>query len=231
VGAPIVDMGHKDRGKIDGGPTDGDNPSVDVPGGKGTAATQTGEQRGKAGKGRFLSRKLFLRILILLIVAGITSCVFVYRGQITDLQGYGYLGAFLISLIAAATVILPVPGIVLIAALGSAYNPVLVGLAAGGGAALGEITGYMAGYSGQVVVENSRVYQRLEQWMKRRGLIVIFFFSLVPNPFFDLAGAVAGILKFPLWRFIVICFLGKTLMNIGVASLGGWGFTWVTEHF
>ncbi|MEE8372342.1 MAG: VTT domain-containing protein [Dehalococcoidia bacterium] len=210
---------------------DGDNPSVDVPGSKGPAATQAGEQRGKAGKGRFLSRKLFLRVLILLVVVGITSCVFIYRGQITDLQGYGYLGAFLISLIAAATVILPVPGIVLIAALGSAYNPVLVGLAAGGGAALGEITGYMAGYSGQVVVENSRVYQRLEQWMKRRGLIVIFFFSLVPNPFFDLAGAVAGILKFPLWRFLVICFLGKTLMNIGVASLGGWGFTWVTEHF
>lgn len=213
--APIVDMGHNDRGKIGGGPTDGDNPSVDVPG----------------SKGRFLSRKLFLRVLILLIVVGITSCVFIYRGQITDLQGYGYLGAFLISLIAAATVILPVPGIVLIAALGSAYNPVLIGLAAGGGAALGEITGYMAGYSGQVVVENSRVYQRLEQWMKRRGLIVIFFFSLVPNPFFDLAGAVAGILKFPLWRFLVICFLGKTLMNIGIASLGGWGFTWVTEHF
>ena len=210
---------------------DGDNPSVDVPGSKGAAATQAGEQRGKAGKGRFLSRRLALRILILLIVAGITSCVFVYRGQIMDLQGYGYLGAFLISLIAAATVILPVPGIVLIAALGSAYNPVLIGLAAGGGAALGEITGYMAGYSGQVVVENSRVYQRLEKWMKRRGLIVIFLFSLVPNPFFDLAGAVAGILKFPLWRFIVICFLGKTLMNIGIASLGGWGFTWVTEHF
>jgi uncharacterized membrane protein YdjX (TVP38/TMEM64 family) len=209
---------------------DRDNPSSDCLSTEGRVVSPVGEKRARDRIKDLLSRRLYLRILMVLMVVGITSSIFVYRGQIEDLQTYGYLGAFLISMIAAATVILPVPGIVLIAALGSLYNPALIGLAAGAGAALGEITGYMAGYSGQIVVQNSRIYARLEEWMRRWGLVVIFLFSLIPNPFFDLAGAVAGVLRFPLWKFLIICFFGKALMNMGVAYLGGWGFTWITEH-
>ena len=93
------------------------------------------------------SRKLYLRLLAVAFVIAITACIFVFRDQVERLETYGYLGAFLISLITSATIILPVPGIVLIAALGAVYNPVLIGLVAGTGSALGEITGYMAGYS------------------------------------------------------------------------------------
>ncbi len=78
----------------------------------------------------------------------------------------------------------------------------------------------MAGFSGQVVFEKSRIYMRLERWMRQRGAIVILILSFFPNPFFDLAGAAAGVLKYPLWRFLVFCFVGKTLRYILVAAFG-----------
>jgi uncharacterized membrane protein YdjX (TVP38/TMEM64 family) len=181
-------------------------------------------------KRRFtLSRELFLRILVILIVIGISAGIFVFRDKVSNLEGYGYLGAFLISLISCATIILPIPGIALIFTLGDTYNPFLVGLAAGAGSAFGEISGYMAGYSGQMVIRNNKTYLRLEEWMKRRGSIVIFVLSFVPNPLFDLAGAAAGVLKYPLWKFWVFCFLGKTPKNILIALSGAWALEGVRQ--
>ncbi|MCB0107342.1 MAG: hypothetical protein KDE53_15585 [Caldilineaceae bacterium] len=54
---------------------------------------------------------------------------------------WGYLGAFLISLVASATIILPAPGIVVIMAMGAALNPFVLGIVAGLGSAFGELTG------------------------------------------------------------------------------------------
>ena len=192
----------------------------------GEEAVLAGEQQEAVTKRAFLSRKLYLRILAILVVIAITAAIFVLRDQVEGLETYGYLGAFLISLITTATIILPVPGIVLIAALGARFDPILIGLAAGAGSALGEITGYMAGFSGQLVFENNRFYPRLEQWMKRRGLIVIFVLSFVPNPFFDLAGATAGALRYPLWKFLLACFLGKTPKYILTAAFGWFVVSW-----
>jgi uncharacterized membrane protein YdjX (TVP38/TMEM64 family) len=181
-------------------------------------------------KSRFtLSRQLCLRILVILIVIGISAGIFVFRDRVANLEGYGYLGAFLISLVSCATIILPIPGIAFIFALGDTYNPFLVGLAAGAGSALGEISGYMAGYSGQMVVKNNKTYLRLEEWMKRRGAIVIVLLSFVPNPLFDLAGAAAGVLRYPLWKFWVFCFLGKTPKNILIALAGAWALEGVRQ--
>jgi len=177
------------------------------------------------------SRKTLGRILLVVIVVAVTTCIFVYRDQVTDLQSLGYAGAFLVALISSATIFLPVPGIALIYALGQSMNPVLLGLVAGAGSALGEITGYTAGFSGQAVLENNRFYPRLERWMRRRGSIVIFVLSLVPNPFFDIAGAIAGALRYPLWKFLAVCFLGKTPRYVLVAFAGAYTMDSVIRFF
>jgi membrane protein YqaA with SNARE-associated domain len=177
----------------------------------------------------FLSRRLLIRVLTILVVIAITVTIFVFRDKIAGFESLGYLGAFLIALVTGATIVLPVPGIVLIFGLAAVpeYNPLLIGLAAGAGSALGEITGYMAGFGGQLVFENSSTYLRLKEWMIRRGAIVIFVLSFVPNPFFDIAGAVAGVLRYPLWKFLLSCFLGKTLRYILVAYFGWFvGVSW-----
>ena len=205
---------------------EGEDTSLDALGG-GEDAVLAGEQQETVTERAFLSRKLYLRILAILAVIAITATIFVFRDQVADLEAYGYLGAFLISLITSATIFLPVPGIVLIAGLGASFDPVLIGLAAGAGSALGELTGYMAGFSGQVVFENSRFYPRLERWMRRRGFIAITVLSFVPNPFFDVAGATAGALRFPLWKFLLACFVGKGVRYILVAWLGWFvGVSW-----
>ena len=192
--------------------------------------TETGgEQQATAVKRPFLSRELYLRILVLILILGITVCIFIFRDRVANLAGYGYLGAFLISLLSSATIILPVPGIAVIFALGATYNPYLVGLAAGAGSALGELSGYMAGYSGQGVLKKSKTYLRMEHWMRRRGSVVIFVLAFVPNPIFDLAGAAAGILKYPVWKFLLFCFLGKTPRSILVAFAGAWALEGVLK--
>jgi len=177
------------------------------------------------------SRKILVRIVLVIVVIGITTSVFVYRDQVSNLQSLGYAGAFLVALISSATIFLPVPGIALIYALGDSMNPVLLGLVAGAGSALGEITGYAAGFSGQAVLENNRHYPRLERWMRRRGSVVVFLLSFVPNPFFDIAGAIAGALRFPLWKFLVVCFLGKTPRFMLVAFAGAYTMDWVIRFF
>ena len=205
------------------------DPTLDTISDDGKGMEAGGEQQAKDAKRPFLSRELYLRILVLILILGITVCIFVFRDRVANLAGYGYLGAFLISLLSSATIILPIPGIAVIFALGATYDPYLVGLAAGAGSALGELSGYMAGYSGQGVLKKSKTYLRMEHWMRRRGSVVIFVLAFVPNPIFDLAGAAAGILKYPVWKFLFFCFLGKTPRSILVAFAGAWALEGVLK--
>ncbi len=163
-----------------------------------------------------------LRIVALLFVIGLTVLLYVYRDQVIKLQGLGYPGIFLAEILANATIILPVPGVLLASVFGSVFNPFWVAVAAGSGAALGEITGYMAGFSGQAVIENRKWYDRLETWMKKYGDITILVLAIIPNPLFDMAGMVAGALRMPLWRFLLWCTIGKIIKMLMFAYLGSY---------
>jgi len=80
----------------------------------------------------------------------------------------------------------------------------------------------MAGYSGRTSMENRRFYVKLKDWMKRRGSLVLFLFACVPNPTFDLAGAAAGALRYPFWKYLLMLFLGKTVKGLFIAFAGYW---------
>jgi membrane protein YqaA with SNARE-associated domain len=165
-----------------------------------------------------------LRLLALLLVVMVTAAGILWRDRLGRFVAYGYPGIFLISLASSATVILPAPSLALVFALGGVLDPILVGLAAGLGETLGELTGYLAGYSGQAVIENREIYDRLHGWMRRYGLATIFLLSVFPNPFFDLAGIAAGVLRFPIGYFLTSCGLGKTLKTIVFALAGAHSF-------
>ena len=189
------------------------------------------------GEGKTVAKKglwgwqLYLRLLVLIAVITITVIIFLFRDQITHFQSYGYAGLFVMNVLTSATLFMPLPTGIIVFALGAVLNPLLVGIAAGSGAGLGETTGYLLGYSGQTFAEKSKVYTRLERWMRRRGSIVIFLISLVPNPFVDIAGFIAGVLRYPIWKFLIFCMLGKTLRSIVFALAGYWGLNWVINSW
>lgn len=162
------------------------------------------------------------RLFILAAVVALSVAIFAFRDRFAELAAVGYGGIFAVSLLSNATIILPAPSLALVFAMGSALPPLLVGLAAGIGEALGELTGYAAGFGGRAVVEEQEIYRRLRGWMQRRGGITIFVLSVIPNPLFDLAGIAAGTLHYPLWRFLVVCWTGKTIKTTLVALAGAW---------
>lgn len=185
-------------------------------------------------------KKRLIPLLTLLLVLAISVALFFFGrnpGLIAELKGYGYFGAFLISLIGNASILLP--GIVLpiLTGLGIFFyldvglaGPVMVGLAGGVGAAIGELTGYMAGYSGRGLAEKSKLYFRLVGWVEKWGALAIFIFALVPL-FFDLVGLAAGVLRFPLWKFVLVCWLGRTILYVVFIVLAALGWKVVLPYF
>ncbi|NLN71007.1 MAG: VTT domain-containing protein [Chloroflexi bacterium] len=163
-----------------------------------------------------------IRAFILLGVIALTVILFIYRERIQALQGLGYPGVFLFSVLANATILVPLPGVVFTSAMGAVFHPFWVSIAAGAGAALGELSGYMAGFSGRAVVEKSHRYDRVVGWMRKYGDLTILFLAFVPNPVFDLAGVLAGMLKMPVGKFLLYCLVGKILKMMLFAYAGNW---------
>ena len=161
-----------------------------------------------------------LRWLALIFVIVLTIVLFLNRENIQYLERFGYVGIFLASLLTNASLILPVPGVLITSAMGAVFNPFFVALAAGGGATLGEISGYLAGFSGQTIVERAKWHEKLEKWMQKYGDWTILVMAFIPNPAFDVVGIMAGAMKIPLHRFLFFCFIGKVLKML-VFAYGG----------
>ncbi len=157
----------------------------------------------------------------------ITVYIYSIRDRVADFAVYGYPGIFLIALMANATVFLPAPGVALVFAMGSIFNPLGVALAAGTGGALGELSGYLAGFSGQAVVENTNVYEKIDPWVNKYGLWAIFVLSAIPNPFFDIAGVAAGIAKMPIGKFFLATLCGQLIKMAMFAYAGYYSLDWL----
>lgn len=165
--------------------------------------------------------------LSIALAVGITAGIVVFEDRIVGLSHLAYTGAFLAMLIGNATVILPVPGLIVVFALGGSLSPLLVGLAAGPGAALGELSGYLAGYGGSAAIDNFALYHRIRGWMERYGLLVVGVLAVIPNPVFDMAGIVAGSMRIRWWKFLLVALAGKTIQGIAVAYAGALSLGWV----
>lgn len=168
------------------------------------------------------------RLLSLAAVIAITLYIFSIRDRAAQLAVYGYPGIFLLSILANATLFLPAPGVAFVFSMGAVFPPLPVALAAGAGAALGELSGYLAGFSGRAVLERSSRVERLEQLMRRYGALTIMVLALIPNPVFDVAGIIAGILRMPAHKFLFYCWIGKTLKMLAFAFAGAYAVQWLT---
>ena len=173
---------------------------------------------------------------ILLLVAGVLVMILVTTlvQKPTNFEEYitgsGYAGIFLMGVIGSASPIWPLPGSwAAFIAAGLGLNPLLAGFAAGLGEPIGELSGYTAGYGGQIVVQKWKRYAQVESWMRRHGGLTIFLVSAIPNFFIKLATAAAGALRYPLWRFVIFCWAGKTIKSLGFAFAGAGFFEGIKQ--
>jgi uncharacterized membrane protein YdjX (TVP38/TMEM64 family) len=167
------------------------------------------------------------QLLSLALVVTLTVILLLNRGIVAQFKGYGYLGVFLISIVSSATIVIPIPGMVVVAALGAVLNPWLIGLVSAIGATIGETTGYLLGYGGRAAIKDTATYERMVTWMRRWGGWTIFILALIPNPVFDIAGIVAGVLKYPLWRYYLFGGMGRIPKHILFAFAGSLGLNWL----
>jgi uncharacterized membrane protein YdjX (TVP38/TMEM64 family) len=163
---------------------------------------------------------VFVVVLTVLLFINRENIELVLRGK----EQYAYLGVFLLSVAGSATLILPFPTAVLIINAGLVLNPLLVGVLSGAGATIGEMTGYLAGYSGRMAIKDNPTYERVVGWMRRWGSWTIFLLALIPNPLFDIAGIIAGVLRYPWWKFVLVGMAGRIPKHILYAYSGvmGW---------
>lgn len=181
-----------------------------------------------------------MRILAMLVAVGISVVIFLLRSQIDieKLKQYRYIGIFVISFLAYATVLLPAPGAAFVLSMGAAFkdvpfNTLRTALAAGAGAGLGEFSGYLAGFGSQEVLGRRKIFIKLKGWMEKHGVITIFLLSAIPNPLFDFVGLVAGALRMPPGKFLFWCWAGETLKMLIFAASGAAGldlFQWLIGH-
>lgn len=170
-----------------------------------------------------------LRILALLAVLAITVYVYNIRDRVEQFSALGYPGIFIVALIANATILIPAPGVAIVYAMGAVLHPIGVGIAAGTGGAIGELSGYLAGFSGQAVIERTDIYTRTKPWIDKYGGWAILFLSAIPNPFFDAAGIAAGIAKMPMKTFLVFVWIGQLIKMTLFAYAGRFSIDWLAQ--
>ena len=178
-------------------------------------------------------REWMLRGAALLVVAAVITATLIFqRGlDLADpssfIEASGYIGVLLLTFFASSSIVLPLPGVLGVFVAGGLLNPLLVSLVGGIGFALGEVTGYLIGFSGRGAMEKVRFYATVTEWVRRRGWLVVIVASVIPNPFFDIVGIAAGGLRMPLWRFLLFTGIGKTIKSLAFAYGGHYGLAWV----
>jgi membrane protein YqaA with SNARE-associated domain len=163
-----------------------------------------------------------------LLVAGllvVAAAFLVVRGaDLAVLLALGYPGVAVVMFFSSATVLLPAPGFatLLAATALSDLNPWALGLFAGFGSSIGELTGYLVGLGGRGVIESKAGpwLRRCEYFMRRWGFATILVLASIPNPFFDVVGVLAGSLAYPARRLWVACLIGNTIKYTAMAVLG-----------
>lgn len=173
---------------------------------------------------------------VAVLITAFAFIFFFFDVNLAQLTTYGYIGLFAVSLISAASIVLPMPGAAAITGAGALLDPVLgipvpimVGLVAGVAETLGELTGYAAGYGGSSLFRDRPFFPRVKRWMEQRGVLTMFLLSCVPNPLVDVAGVAAGAVGMRVQNFLLGVFPGKVVKNIYL-SAGGLAGAAIVRH-
>ena len=174
-----------------------------------------------------------LGIIGIILTVLMAVAIVVFKEEVRELQQYGYIGAFFISILGGATIVIPVPMLAVVFALGGAmeglWQVALVGLSAALGELVGALTIYMTGHGAGRAISISkhgriqRAYERMLDLIERRGAITLFAVTSVVNPFFYPAAFACGALHFGLKKYILIVLVGKIIKCMTIVYAGYYG--------
>lgn len=120
------------------------------------------------------------------------------------------LGILVICFLSNASVLLPSASILIVVEYSMLISPFLAVLCGAFGASLGEMTGFYVGlYTGNVYKKN--IYRCVKPIISAHPYIIVFLFSVLPLPVFDVIGILSGVMKLNSSKFFCTCFTGKLI--------------------
>lgn len=133
----------------------------------------------------------------------------------------GYVGVFALSFFGSVIPFLPLPYLFLVVILSDTLDPLLLGLLAGLGGALGKISSYALGRFGYKLMGETRrrKMDALRRLIDRFGALGVFIFALTPLPD-DILYIPIGITGYSFTKFMIASMAGKVVLSVGVAYLG-----------
>lgn len=170
---------------------------------------------------------IFIGILLALAISGINlgevfiTFTFGYESMFGPIGVY--LALFIISIFANMTIIFPVPytmALSIIVFLGD-INPLILGIAAGSGAAIGEITAYYVG-KGSASLTDTTKSKSLEKMKKRikKGYAIPLMFLCAATPIpDDQLLLLLGYAGYSIWKMLVTYFFGKIALCLWTSFL------------
>ena len=172
---------------------------------------------------KFLTRVTPLLISIVFVATGLV----LWTTGTFNIETAGYTSIWFLAFIGAALVFLPVRALAAVCVAATVdLNPFLIAVVAASAEAIGELTGYLAGMGGKAVFERNRFYLRFKNLFLRYAALTLFLGSIIPNPLFDIMGVAAGSILYPVRRFLLLVFIGKTIKFTWVALGCYYVMTW-----
>ncbi len=153
-------------------------------------------------------RKTLEIALVVLILAG-SVLIFVFRNELQNIGSMGYIGLFLVCLLANATVLIPAPSLMFAASCALVLNPFLVALVAALGSTIGEFVGYAFGVAVKNLSPRAQRFMDKLTEKKINQTVAVFILASLPLPFFDIVGVYCGGTRMNVLRFFIACFIGK----------------------
>ena len=137
----------------------------------------------------------------------------------------GLGGVFVASMLSHLTVVARDMFVPLFLPLAPIYHPLILGAAAGSGAAVGELATYFLGWSvAESLQPASEAEDRIARWIRRYGLWAVLIVSMTPLPDIPIV-LLAGSRRLSLRGLFAVELVGKTVLYSFGAAVGGLVYT------
>ena len=155
------------------------------------------------------------------VISGLILYNILFVGDMVEENGL--IGIFLAAMLSHLTVVgrdLFTPAFI---ALMKYHHPALLGISAGIGGAIGEVTAYCWGLGIREAFQGNNEGNTIAKWVEKYGLLMVLLVAASPLPDAPIT-LLAGSARFSLKKFLLVEAAGKSLYYSVGASIGGYIF-------